>query len=610
MSLLSRKLLLEKTFPKSLTSIILLLIILAGTILRLKDLTYKGLWLDELHTVIETNPEISLSDILYFMQNTDQHPPLYFFTAHYWLKLIGYHDFAIKLLSVIAGVASILSMFHLGKEARNKTVGLIAAALVAFNYFHIFYSQEARNYIFAFLFACLSFTYLLKALKKPSITAGIAYALATILLLYSHYYSLFVVVAQAVIVLFLYIIRKENQKYIKCFGVAALVTIILYAPWIPTLLKIGSISSFWLEKPSASFFIDYYKEYFGYYSLIIYINTALLAVFIVSVIVAWKGKKVTRFTPIQENLPLLGFILLSWVVISYGIPYLRSITATPMLFPRYTIVTLPAIFLAIAIGIDLLRFTWLKTIFVFGICFLTTVNLVYSQDYYRSRPKQEWREMTLFVAKHNVAQYPVVSDRSWYLSYYFKIFDVSYPIVEINADFLKSTDTKGFWIMTGHGGNPIPKELEAFIEENYIVKEDFVGFDTWAKLFLRSSGNSSLKTLTITGGDNFGEGYKALWTNSNLSTEPIELEEGEYELVINAYGTKAGDIFPMATVSKAGVKLGSKEISDSKNYFIPFTQADKNPVKFFVDFVNDSLDEANSEDRNLFIKSIKIRPLQ
>lgn len=591
------------------TNFFLFIIVLGGTVLRLKDLTFQSLWLDEIHTVNETNPAIGLSDIVHFLRNTDQHPPLYFFGAHYWFKLMGYNDFMARLFSVLAGVTSILAMYLLAKELRNKTVGLIAAALVAFNYFTIFYSQEARNYIFAFLFCNLSFYYMVKVLKEPTIKKGIGYGLATGLFLYTHYYSLFAVAAQVVIVLIFFGMHKQYKSYFQSFGAAAAITLILYFPWLSTLLKIGSLSSFWIEKPAADFFIAYFKEYFGHYSLIVYINFLLIVFFLGASVYYSRKKNYTKDIPLSQNLPLIALLLLVWVVVSYAVPYVRSVMGTPMLFPRYTIITLPAIILAIALGIDLLRFTYLKVAVVVTICVLTTVNLIYKQNYYQTKIKQEWREMTLFIAKNNAPHYPVVSDREWYLDYYFKQFNADLQKAQLTAEFLQSPSTQGFWVMTGHGGNPISVEMENVIDKNYMEEVGFNGVDTWAKLYLRASNKTEIKNTTITGGDPFGDGYQALWTNSKITSQEMELPAGKYVLVLNGYGTKADEIFPLIEVFKNGEKIGVKTLSSSKNYNLPFTQKETSTVTFTLNFMNDSMNEAQGEDRNVFIKSLKIRKL-
>jgi len=63
-----------------------------------------------------------------------------------WTRLFGTSLFALRFPSVLFGIGSILLLALLGARLHGPRVGLLAAALMAFNGMQIFWSQMARMY--------------------------------------------------------------------------------------------------------------------------------------------------------------------------------------------------------------------------------------------------------------------------------------------------------------------------------------------------------------------------------------------------------------------------------------------------------------------------------
>ena len=119
-------------------------ITLVGGLLRVFQLGIKGMWLDETFSVWLANQGIG--DMLHWIIKIDQHPPLYYLLLHYWVALYGDTPYAARLLSVLFGTATIPLMYLIGRRLSGPVMGLIAAVLLAFSPFNIFYAQEARMY--------------------------------------------------------------------------------------------------------------------------------------------------------------------------------------------------------------------------------------------------------------------------------------------------------------------------------------------------------------------------------------------------------------------------------------------------------------------------------
>src|SRR5690242_17301688 len=133
---------------------VLIIITAAGGIIRFINITYSSLWADELYSMLSIYPGNTWYEILY-MQRTYQ-PPGYFMLLWEWTKIFGYTEFSARLLSVLGGTLAVFLTGMLGKKIKNETLGLLLALLVAFNPSQIYYSLEARFYVFTYCIAVCS----------------------------------------------------------------------------------------------------------------------------------------------------------------------------------------------------------------------------------------------------------------------------------------------------------------------------------------------------------------------------------------------------------------------------------------------------------------------
>lgn len=345
---------------------ILLGIILIGTGLRLYKIDFQSLWFDELHSVVPAAPESSLSTIVEYCKS-DQ-PPAFFIYLHYFFKFFGYNEIVGRLASALLGIISIPVCYWLMREFSGKAASLMAALLVAVNYFHVYYSQELRFYTMLFLFSALSYLFFIRAFKTLRIWDFVGYTLATIGLLYTHYYGIAVFIIQALTFLVLVIFFKREVRFIAFGGLSGALVIVGFIPWIPVIINDLGISSFWIKKPSAIFLLDYFYNYTGK-DVVTTLAWVTLMVFFIK---TWKQ--------VDESRRPLLVILLTWLVLSYLIPYLRSIISVPMLHIRYTMIALPAWIVIFAMGWDSIRKWRLKYYFVILIP-LAAINSLSNHSY-------------------------------------------------------------------------------------------------------------------------------------------------------------------------------------------------------------------------------------
>jgi hypothetical protein len=96
------------------------------------------------------------------------HPPLYYGLLHVSMKLFGDGGGAMRLPSLLAGLAIVGLVVSLGaRAAENAALGLLAGLLVAVSEPQIFYSAHARGYALYALLVLLVFASFVAACREP-----------------------------------------------------------------------------------------------------------------------------------------------------------------------------------------------------------------------------------------------------------------------------------------------------------------------------------------------------------------------------------------------------------------------------------------------------------
>lgn len=172
----------------------------AGLALRLHELGARSLWVDELFSVGLAAQDIGT--VLTVLYGEEANMTLYYLVMFGWVRLVGpaADEVWMRLPGVLFGVAGIWAVYRLGMRLGGRTAGLIAAALTAVNAYHIEMSQEARAYTLWALLMTLSWDALIEALDGGGHRAWLRYVVWTALAFYAHFFTLFVILAQVLVV--------------------------------------------------------------------------------------------------------------------------------------------------------------------------------------------------------------------------------------------------------------------------------------------------------------------------------------------------------------------------------------------------------------------------
>ena len=189
-----------------------------AAVLRLYGIGHQGLWFDEAYTVMLV--KLPLARMLDTIAKTESTPYLYYLLAWAWTHIFGRGAADVRALSALFGTAVVPVSYLTAKRLlANHRAGLVVAALVAFNPFLIWYSQEARAYELLVLTGACTLLAFACARERPTARRLGLWALASGLALTSHYDAALVVVPEALWLLIAH--RRAISAWLAVAFVAA-----------------------------------------------------------------------------------------------------------------------------------------------------------------------------------------------------------------------------------------------------------------------------------------------------------------------------------------------------------------------------------------------------
>ena len=186
-----------------------------------------GFWIDEGISVgIAHHPLTAIPHLL----REDGSPPLYYLLLHVWIGWFGDGERATHVLSLLPALACIPLAFWVARSIFGRAAGWICAALATVDPYLTYYGQETRMYTLAALFSLAATGAFVRGVIEGRRHWLPVLVVSLDLLLYTHNWGLFFCVGLAVATA---VFARQYWREAAAAGVAV---VLLYAPWLPTLL--------------------------------------------------------------------------------------------------------------------------------------------------------------------------------------------------------------------------------------------------------------------------------------------------------------------------------------------------------------------------------------
>ena len=221
--------------------LLLCFVTLSGFALRAYRLGFRPLWDDEAFSAL-----IIASDIRQVAMSAlrDTFPPLHFYVLSLCMTAMGWSEFAVRYASLVPGVLSIPLTFYLGKQLFDRRAGLVAALIMAFSPFMVYFAQEARAYtwmVFTSLLSVCTLARLLRRGDRAGVLEWVAFVCASAAMLYTHFLTVWVLVLEGVVVLIYWL---KLRRGLRRFVLAGLGIALLFLPWAMLMLGVwGDVKS-------------------------------------------------------------------------------------------------------------------------------------------------------------------------------------------------------------------------------------------------------------------------------------------------------------------------------------------------------------------------------
>lgn len=386
---------------------------------RVYRLTDRSLWIDETYSILDRGSQPAAEII--FASTLDSHPPLHYVALHYWMDLFGNSVLATRAHAVGIGVAGVLALYALGTELFGTRVGLLSALFLALSPMHLDASRTVRMYGLLVLLTAVSLYFFVRMIRTFSYRWVVCYAASTVLLLLTHPYAIFVVIAENAYILlavwgssfprpsFSFPQWMSVQMVAGLWAVPGLVRMIELAASITTGTNDGMVG--WIPDANRYLLIETFVGYAGnpiHYpytvdsTLLEWGSFLALFVMILCIGIAF-GEHSSRdplreesTDPVSETVDGVHLSLLVLVSVIL-LPYLISNLLTPVFLPRSAIPGLVPVYLLVALGITRCSSDRIRNALV---AVLVGWLLLSSSVYLTTASAEPWEDVAAHVDSH------------------------------------------------------------------------------------------------------------------------------------------------------------------------------------------------------------------
>ncbi len=130
-----------------------------------------------------------LEVLRYTMQQSREHPPLYYLFLHLWMRLAGESEFALRVFSGFGGLVGVALVATLARRWFTRGMAVLAALLLATAPMWVLHARDARMYSWLIALTLLNVYALDRGLYRQRWTAWALFFASLLIMLGTHYFS-------------------------------------------------------------------------------------------------------------------------------------------------------------------------------------------------------------------------------------------------------------------------------------------------------------------------------------------------------------------------------------------------------------------------------------
>ena len=455
-------------------SLWLTVITLLAAGLRFSGGLSRSFWIDEIATLAYLSG--SFDHLVASLLEAATNPPLYFFSL-FCIIPWGQSEFWLRLPSVLWGLLAVPLIYQLGRTSFDRRTGLLAALLLAISPYHIWYSQELRNYAMLTGLAVAVGYFFLKTLDSDGLKWWVGFIVTSSLAYATHYYAFLLPVSQLV---FFILCLRQYRLHFRKWAVAQFVAFLPLIPWLYLLSRQETVAFGvgWMPAPTL---LSPFLTLQGF-STGLSDRFTILTVFSLGITLLAVG--LGMFVP-QPHTKSSRLFLVLWLVVPFVLVLVISLRRV-FYYHRYFVIVLPAYLTLMCAGATRLRPKIPRVALTLALIVIPLLSL-WGYPNLSAFPQQDWRAVAQYIRENAessdiivvVGVLDVLVWRYYYDGENEVVMRHLDPITEAKRDLdtIHRPDTR-LWII--HGGE-LDRDSRKWLEghSSYVVeKRNFVGLVT------------------------------------------------------------------------------------------------------------------------------------
>lgn len=337
---------------------VLTAVVVLALCVRFYAITEPAIWYDEAFSVLLARHEPGQ---IWSITAKDVHPPFYYLVLHYWTALFGDGVLAVRSLSAVADVGTVVLSTKLMSLMATRRATWVAASMLALLPISVRYSQEARMYTLLGFWLMGATVALVCWVQRPDKKRfSLIYMLFMTAAFYTHYFA-----ALCVLVHWFYwywgVTRPARVVPVRGWLLINGAIVMLFMPWLPHFIEhLSGKGLEWIPPVTADAVLSLVWQFTvmnGWGTSSWLLRVILLAgVIACAALLVFKNHEQCHF-----NSLLIGYFF-----IPVGVLALVALVV-PVFVPRYLVFAAVGVPLIVAVALDVMgRRTGLPVLVLMG----------------------------------------------------------------------------------------------------------------------------------------------------------------------------------------------------------------------------------------------------
>jgi uncharacterized membrane protein len=172
----------------------------------------------------------------------DNNPPLFEIILHFWIEVFGLSPISVRFPSLLFSLVTIFFTFKTARKLASLQTAFLSILFLTFSNYFIYFTHEARTYSLFLLLAVASIYLIIRIAENKGKRIGdwAWWWVVCTLMVYAHYFGLFVLIGHTIFFVFL---NRKDSFILKRFALLGVAILLAYSPYLPEIYSRFMFSS-------------------------------------------------------------------------------------------------------------------------------------------------------------------------------------------------------------------------------------------------------------------------------------------------------------------------------------------------------------------------------